>query len=205
MNTETPRRAPDPRTARTRAAILAATKELLTEQGVEATTIATIAKRAAVGTSSVYVHFASKQELIAELIATALAAQSVPFELAGTVRSPLERIFARGQAYLAFAQAEPAAARALLASGLEPTSPDAPGVTFLDELLLGVEHDLNAAVKAGEISAVSIPAATSLVFALWEGVVDQAVRCDLLAVAPDVASATLQLGHQSLAAGLAAH
>jgi AcrR family transcriptional regulator len=60
----------DPRNARsrrTRAALLAATRALLEEQGTEALTMAAVAERAGVSRRAVYLHFASRTELLTAL------------------------------------------------------------------------------------------------------------------------------------------
>lgn len=60
----------DPRNARsrrTRAALLAATRAMLEEQGAESLTMAAVAERAGVSRRAVYLHFASRTELLTEL------------------------------------------------------------------------------------------------------------------------------------------
>jgi AcrR family transcriptional regulator len=61
---EEPRNA---RSRRTRAALLAATRSLLEEQGAESLTMAAVAERAGVSRRAVYLHFASRTELLTEL------------------------------------------------------------------------------------------------------------------------------------------
>lgn len=56
-----------PRARRTRAALLDATRELIEEQGFTAVTMAAVAERAGVTRRSLYLHFASRAELIAAL------------------------------------------------------------------------------------------------------------------------------------------
>ena len=55
------------RSRRTRAALLAAARSLLEEQGAEALTMAAVAERAGVSRRAVYLHFASRTELVTEL------------------------------------------------------------------------------------------------------------------------------------------
>ena len=60
----------DPRNARsrrTRAALLAATRALLEERGTQSLTMAAVAERASVSRRAVYLHFASRTELLTEL------------------------------------------------------------------------------------------------------------------------------------------
>lgn len=65
---------PDRRSARTRAALLAAFGEVLLDQGYEAMTVAQVADRANVGRSTLYEHFRTKDELLG-------AALRGPFEV----------------------------------------------------------------------------------------------------------------------------
>jgi AcrR family transcriptional regulator len=55
------------RSRRTSAALLAATRELLEEQGFEALTMAAVAARAGVSRRAVYLHFSSRAELVTAL------------------------------------------------------------------------------------------------------------------------------------------
>jgi AcrR family transcriptional regulator len=55
------------RSRRTCSALLAATRELLEEQGFEALTMAAVAKRAGVSRRAIYLHFASRAELLTAL------------------------------------------------------------------------------------------------------------------------------------------
>jgi AcrR family transcriptional regulator len=55
------------RSRRTRAALLDAARSLLEEQGTEALTMAAVAERAGVSRRAVYLHFASRAELVTEL------------------------------------------------------------------------------------------------------------------------------------------
>src|SRR5262245_61168968 len=60
----------DPRNARSRrprAALRAATRAMLEEQGAESLTMAAVAERAGVSRRAVYLHFASRTELLTEL------------------------------------------------------------------------------------------------------------------------------------------
>jgi AcrR family transcriptional regulator len=57
------------RSRRTRAALLAAARSLLEEEGTEALTMAVVAERAGVSRRAVYLHFASRTELVIELFA----------------------------------------------------------------------------------------------------------------------------------------
>src|SRR5262244_4505780 len=55
------------RSRRSRAALLDATRELITEGGFDALTMAAVAERAGVSRRSVYLHFATRAELVTAL------------------------------------------------------------------------------------------------------------------------------------------
>lgn len=63
------------RKARTRAALLAAARELFAARGLERTTIAEIAERADIAIGSFYNYFPTKEELLEALLEAELAAQ----------------------------------------------------------------------------------------------------------------------------------
>lgn len=66
--TAKPKRAPQARTALTRARILARAREAITENGFEATTTLDVARRAEVAEGSVFAHFTNKQGLLLALM-----------------------------------------------------------------------------------------------------------------------------------------
>lgn len=59
--------ATDPRSHRTRAALLDATREILTDAGIDALTMAAVARRAGVSRRAVYLHFNSRADLLLAL------------------------------------------------------------------------------------------------------------------------------------------
>ena len=63
------KRNPDRRTGRTRSALLSAFVDLVLESGYGALTTSEISRKANVGRSTFYLHFASKEELLKESIA----------------------------------------------------------------------------------------------------------------------------------------
>lgn len=194
MSQDTPRRSPDPRTVRTRAAILHAAAELFTDEGFEATSVATVARRAGVGISSIYLHFPSKSALVDEIIGAAVARHADAFELARTRATPDERLLAIGRAYLAFAEAEPAAARAIALSGSEPSTVEgAHARDFLEGLVDDVEFSVRGLVADGRLPANALHGAVALVIAAILGIAEQVVRRDALAILPEVGWAALGL------------
>ena len=80
-----------PRTARsrrTRTALLAATRALLEDQGTESLTMAAVAERAGVSRRAVYLHFASRTELLTELFGYVSEQEGLSRSLAPVWRAP---------------------------------------------------------------------------------------------------------------------
>ena len=66
----------DPRIARTRAAVLAATIEVIAEDGPGAVTFQTVARRARVSRATLYRHWPHPEELVFEALAEIVSAGS---------------------------------------------------------------------------------------------------------------------------------
>jgi|SRR5581483_7988571 len=83
----------DPRIARTRAAVVEATIELIHSDGVEAVTFQSVARRAGVGRATVYRHWATTDELIFEALAEIVSTWefSGPGRLRETIVSEIDR------------------------------------------------------------------------------------------------------------------
>lgn len=194
-------RAPDPRTARTRAAILGATAELLTEEGSSDVSIARIAKRAGISVGSVYLHFEHKDELLTQLIGVAWARHADRFAAARAGALPIERITAFGEAYLAFARDEPVAFRELAVREIDAPSPKrVPALSGLAEQQALVRDDVAEAIAQGDLTAPSAEAAFAFLLGAWRGLAAELVRADSPASAdPD---ALEELGRTALLCGL---
>ncbi len=194
-------RAPDPRTARTRAAIISATELLLHTEGSNAS-VAQIAKQAGVSVGSVYLHFGSKDELVEQVILLAWERRTWEFDAAREADRPLDRILAFGDAVVEFARTEPVAFRALRVRALDPsaTSSLTEDTLFADRLA-ELESDL-----AEVASGAGTPPATLavLLLATWTGLAERLVRRDALRVDPDLATAVRHAAASVLTAGLAA-
>ena len=88
------RKAGRPRSARSHQAILKATIELLTEEGIEAMSIEAIAARAGVGKTTIYRRWASKTDLVID--ALDLLRSEVPLIDTGDLRSDLIAVLQSG-------------------------------------------------------------------------------------------------------------
>lgn len=170
-------RAPDPRTARTRAAILGATAELLTEEGSSHVSIARIAKRAGISVGSVYLHFEHKDELITQLIGVAWERHADRFAAARTAERAIQRLVAFGEAFLGFARDEPVAFRELALREIEAPSPTrVPRPSGLQEHQALLRADVAAAVAEGDLTVGSVDAAHRYLLGAWRGVAAELVR-----------------------------
>ena len=83
-----------PRVERSKAAILAATVELLVESGVQGLTIDAVACRARVGKATVYRHWDGRGPLIVDAVASVVAAAHAP-EDTGSLRTDLLACYER--------------------------------------------------------------------------------------------------------------
>jgi TetR/AcrR family transcriptional regulator len=197
------------RKASTAASILDAAEGLFRQGGFQATTIDEIAEKADVSVGSVYVHFQTKVGLYLALVERALdlneAAMGKVAELGLT--SPLERVFAAGDAYLNFHLEHPGAFQMIALRVLEPTSGvhevEARIADRVQQLVLAVETDLRAAIDAGEVRS-DIDAARTMRFlwGSWNGTIAMAVREDRLRIDEHELRSTLEAGRALVSAGL---
>src|SRR5262245_64597066 len=95
------RRRPRPggRSARVRAAVLAATLELLAERGFERTELPEVARRAGVHATTVYRRWGAKVRLVGEALLER-ARPLTPTPDTGTLRSDLEQLLGEGGAHM---------------------------------------------------------------------------------------------------------
>lgn len=101
-----------------RAHLIAAVGELVESHGPEGFSIAEAARRAGVSTAAPYKHFADRDEILRAVAASAMDQLRRDMAAAAAAHPPgsLEAVAAIGQAYVAFARAQPGAFR--LAFGL---------------------------------------------------------------------------------------
>jgi AcrR family transcriptional regulator len=110
------------RRAATRDAIVAGTLSLVAEGGWAAASMHDVARRAGVATGSLYRHFPSKGDLLAEVFADAAGReQAVVREIdTDAARPPLERLAAAIEVFAHRANAAPTLAYALMAEPVDP-------------------------------------------------------------------------------------
>jgi AcrR family transcriptional regulator len=92
-----PRPRPGGRSARVRSAVLAATREVLAEQGYEAAELPDIARRAGVHPTTVYRRWGTKAQLVGEALIERAGTLS-PTPDTGALRTDLERLLLDGAA-----------------------------------------------------------------------------------------------------------
>jgi AcrR family transcriptional regulator len=150
--------------------ILAAAIAQLAEGGYATATVAAVARRAGVATGSVYRHFPSKGELLAEVFRRAAqrevdAVAAVPGATAG------ERIAAAVEVFVRRALAAPDRAYALLAEPVDPAV-EAERLVFRRAYADVFATRLRDGVAAGELEPLDVElVAAALVGALGEALV----------------------------------
>jgi AcrR family transcriptional regulator len=158
------------RRAATRDAIVAGTLSLVAEGGWSAASMHDVARRAGVATGSLYRHFPSKGELLAEVFTEASGReQAIVGEIAGDAsRPPLERLAAAVRAFGHRAATAPTLAYALMAEPVDPAV-EAARLTSKRGYQAIFADLLEAAVAAGQIAPLDAPlAAAAIVGALQE-------------------------------------
>jgi len=90
----------------TREAIVATTRQLLVEEGLEAVTVRRVARALGVTAPALYAHVADKRDLLRAVAEGEFGVLIARFEQI-TERDPLERIRALSRAYVAHARANP--------------------------------------------------------------------------------------------------
>ena len=199
------------RKAATAASILDAAEALFRERGFQATTIDEIAERADISVGSVYFHFKTKVGLYLALVERALelneAAMGAVAQLG--LDSPLERVFAAGDAYVTFHLEHPGAFQMIALRVLEPSSgvneAEARIADRVERLVRAVQTDLQAAIDAGEIRAdIDAARAMRFLWGSWNGVIALALREDRLRIDDQELQATLELGRTVISDGLRA-
>lgn len=158
------------RRAAVRDAIVAGTLSLVSEGGWAAASMHDVARRAGVATGSLYRHFPSKGDLLADVFAEAAGRElAIVGDIAGDEsRPPLERLAAAIEAFAHRANAAPTLAYALMAEPVDPAVEAARLATKRGYRAVFAAN-LEAAVAAGAIAPLDADlAAAAIVGALQE-------------------------------------
>jgi AcrR family transcriptional regulator len=167
------------RAADARERILRAAHDQLAEGGYASASVARVAARAGVATGSVYRHFPSKGDLLAEVFRRAsqreVDAVGAAAEAGG---SASERLAAAVEAFVRRALAEPARAYALIAEPVDPAV-EAERLVFRRAYADRFAGTLRDGVEAGELEPMDVDlVAAALVGALGEALVGPLNRRD---------------------------
>ncbi len=146
-----------PAPARTsRAAIIAAARDLLEDGGLEAVSMAGIAERVGVRAPSLYKHFGDRSELLAA-VATAAAldlARTMARAVEQSAADPSAQLHALADAYRSFALATPRSAALLFAAVVPGATPSAESQAEAARPLLRVTESIVGPSKALEAARV---------------------------------------------------
>lgn len=176
------------RRERTRALLLGAAELLMSQRAPEEIRIEDVAARAGVSAASVYVHFGTKDALLAAVTERVLAVATEALRSAYAAEtSPLERFAGVGSAYLRLLLDHPVVVKYLTVTGER-----GPGTTVEDEVVerfsqlrREFEQSIRDAVEAGAIRQVDPELMSYFLFGAWNGVAALALRRDALAMSPE--------------------
>jgi AcrR family transcriptional regulator len=176
------------RAADARERILRAAHDQLAAGGYASASMAALARRAGVATGSVYRHFPSKADLLAEVFRRAASREVEAVAAAGGDDAPA-RIAAAVEVFVRRALAEPRRAFALLAEPVDPAV-EAQRLVFRRAYADVFAAILRDGVAAGELAPMDVDlVAAACVGALGEALVGPLARRD---AAPEVLVTALQ-------------
>lgn len=186
------------RRERTRARVLDAAESLMSERAPEQIRVEDVAARAGISAASVYVHFGTKDALLAAVTERVLAVATDALRAAYAAdASPLERFAGVGTAYLRLILDHPAVVKYLGVTGERgPATPvDDQVVERFSQLRREFEASIREAVDAGAIRPVDPEQMSWFLFGAWNGVAALALRRDALALPPErVEQAVIEAG-----------
>jgi AcrR family transcriptional regulator len=186
------------RRERTRTLLLDAAELLLSQRAPEEIRIEDVAGQAGISAASVYVHFGTKDALMAAVTerVLALATQALRSAYAAQT-SPLERFAGVGSAYLRLLLDHPAVVKYLTVTGERgPRTPvEDEVVERFSQLRREFEQSIRDAVEAGAIRQVDPELMSYFLFGAWNGVAALALRRDALVLPSErVEQAVIEAG-----------
>lgn len=176
------------RRERTRAVLLDAAELLMSQRAPEEIRVEDVAAQAGISAASVYVHFGTKDALLAAVTERVLAVATEALRSAYAAQtSPLERFAGVGAAYLRLLLDHPAVVKYLTVTGERgPRTPvEHEVVTRFSQLRQEFEESIREAVEAGAIRRVDPELMSYFLFGAWNGVAALALRRDALAMPPE--------------------
>jgi AcrR family transcriptional regulator len=176
------------RRERTRARVLDAAEQLLSRHAPEEIRIEDVAALAGISPASVYVHFGTKDGLMAAVTERVLTVATETLRSAyAAPTTPLERFAGVGSAYLKLLLEHPTVVKYLMVTGERgPRSAvEDQVVERFSELRGEFEQSIRDAVDSGAIRKVDPELLSYFLFGSWNGVAALALRRDALAVEPE--------------------
>ncbi|GAA2088848.1 TetR/AcrR family transcriptional regulator [Aeromicrobium tamlense] len=186
------------RRERTRTSLLDAAELLVSQRAPEEIRIEDVAAQAGVSPASVYVHFGTKDGLLAAVTERVVAVATETLRAAYAAEtSPLERFAGVGAAYLRLVLDHPVVVKYLMVTGERgPRTPvEVQVVERFGELRREFEESIRDAVESGAIRRVDPELASFFLFGAWNGVAALALRRDALELSPErVEAAVIESG-----------
>ncbi|MCL3820018.1 TetR/AcrR family transcriptional regulator [Aeromicrobium wangtongii] len=186
------------RRERTRAQVLDAAELLLSQRAPDEIRVEDVAAQASISPASVYVHFGTKDALLAAVTERVLAVATDALRSAYAAQtSPLERFAGVGAAYLRLLVDHPAVLRYLTATGERgPRTPaEEDVVAGFSQLRREFEQSIRDAVDSKAIRPVDPELMSYFLFGAWNGVAALALRRDALTLSPEqVEAAVIEAG-----------
>ncbi|HWJ83296.1 MAG TPA: TetR/AcrR family transcriptional regulator [Nocardioides sp.] len=176
------------RRERTRTLVLDAAERLLSQRAPEEIKVEDVAAEAGISPASVYVHFGTKDGLLAAVTERVLAVATQALRSAYAAdTSPLERFAGVGAAYLRLLLDHPVVVRYLTVTGERgPRTPlEDEVVARFSQLRREFEQSIRDAVEAGAIRQVDPELMSYFLFGAWNGVAALALRRDDLTLSPE--------------------
>jgi AcrR family transcriptional regulator len=106
-----------------RTLIIDSARELFVTKGIEAVTMREIAKRIGYSATSIYLHFADKEAVLKAICDTDFLALATSQKNIMQITDPVERMYALGRGYAAFALTHPNHYRLMFMTAHAPVSP----------------------------------------------------------------------------------
>ncbi len=176
------------RKERTRVLLLDAAELLLSQRAPEEIRVEDVAAQAGVSAASVYVHFGTKDALLAAVTERVLAVATDALRSAYTAEvPPLERFAGVGTAYMQLLLEHPAVVKYLTVTGERgPRTPvEAEVVARFSQLRREFEESIRDAVEASAIRRVDPELMSYVLFGAWNGIAALALRRDDLMLSPE--------------------
>ncbi|GAA3541117.1 TetR/AcrR family transcriptional regulator [Aeromicrobium flavum] len=186
------------RRERTRAALIDAAEALMSQRAPEEIRIEDVAARAGISPASVYVHFGTKDGLLAAVTERVLGVATEALRSAYAAdTTPLERFAGVGVAYLRLLLDHPVVVKYLTATGERgpATAVEVEVVERFGELRREFEQSIRDAVDDDGIRRVDPELLSFFLFGAWNGVAALALRRDALVLPPErVEAAVIEAG-----------